>query len=98
MYVLAAACRSAAPFICRDMLSNVKRVAKKIQGSLPIVGLLSRLSAPGGGFDEIVSPSVQQRCCLRHACGFHACWRMWGVLTLRVTLLLLPLLVFVAAA
>lgn len=61
------------------MLANVKRVAKKIQGSLPIVGLLSRLSAPGGGFDEIVSPSVQLRCCFRHACGFHARWRMLGV-------------------
>lgn len=63
------------PFICRDMLANIKRVAKKIQGSLPIVGLLSRLSAPGGGFDEIVSPSVQHSCCLRHA-SMHvgACW------------------------
>jgi hypothetical protein len=39
----------------RDMMANIKRVAKKIQGGLPIVGLLSRLSAPGGGFDEIVS-------------------------------------------
>lgn len=36
-------------------MADIKRVAKKIQGSLPIVGLLSRLSAPGGGFDEIVS-------------------------------------------
>lgn len=42
-------------YYCRDFMSNVKRVAKKIQGGLPIVGLLSRLSAPGGGFDEIVS-------------------------------------------
>lgn len=40
-------------------MGNVKRVAKKIQGSLPIVGLLSRLSAPGGGFDEIVSVVLQ---------------------------------------
>jgi hypothetical protein len=40
---------------CSDPLADVKRIAKKIQGSLPIVGLLSRLSAPAGGFDEIVS-------------------------------------------
>jgi hypothetical protein len=53
----------------RDMMANIKRVAKKIQGGLPIVGLLSRLSAPGGGFDEIVSG-------LNYVWGSHqpACW------------------------
>lgn len=45
--------------IARDVFADIKRVAKKIQGSLPIVGLLSRLSAPGGGFDEIVSAGRQ---------------------------------------
>jgi len=29
------------------------KVAKKIQGSLPIVGLISRLASPQGGFDEL---------------------------------------------
>lgn len=31
---------------------SVKKVARKIQGKLPIVGLLSRLTSPGGGFDD----------------------------------------------
>lgn len=31
------------------------RLAKKIQGSLPIVGLISRLATPEGGFDETVA-------------------------------------------
>ncbi len=30
------------------------KIAKKIQGSLPIIGLVSRLAAPEGGFDELV--------------------------------------------
>jgi 1,3-beta-glucan synthase len=38
-----------------DFGESVKRIAKKIQGALPIVGLLSRLAAPEGGFDETVS-------------------------------------------
>jgi hypothetical protein len=42
--------------LCRDDFgSNVKRIAKKIQGALPVIGLLSRLASPEGGFDEIVS-------------------------------------------
>lgn len=36
-----------------DFLETVKKVGKKIQGSLPIIGLLSRLTAPEGGFGEI---------------------------------------------
>eukprot|EP00878_Enallax_costatus_P017290 GHUV01018158.1.p1 GENE.GHUV01018158.1~~GHUV01018158.1.p1 ORF type:complete len:152 (+),score=28.74 GHUV01018158.1:211-666(+) len=39
-----------------DPFADVKRIAKKIQGALPIVGLLSRLSAPSGGFDEVSYP------------------------------------------
>jgi hypothetical protein len=52
-----------------DMLADIKRVAKKIQGALPIVGLLSRLSAPGGGFDEIVRVQYEWVCI----------WALWGV-------------------
>ncbi|KAF5841799.1 hypothetical protein DUNSADRAFT_11115 [Dunaliella salina] len=32
---------------------SIMRVAKQIQGSLPIVGLLSRLASPEGGFDDL---------------------------------------------
>ncbi|KAF6251625.1 hypothetical protein COO60DRAFT_1298202 [Scenedesmus sp. NREL 46B-D3] len=39
-----------------DPFADIKRIAKKIQGALPIVGLVSRLSSPGGGFDEISYP------------------------------------------
>lgn len=39
-----------------DVFADIKRIAKKIQGALPIVGLVSRLSTPGGGFDEISYP------------------------------------------
>lgn len=31
---------------------NLKRVAKQVQGALPIVGLLSRLTAPAGGIGK----------------------------------------------
>lgn len=34
-------------------MDGVKKIAKKIQGSLPIIGLLSRLTAPEGGFGEV---------------------------------------------
>jgi len=34
----------------------VKKIAKKIQGSLPIIGLVSRLTAPDGGFDDLAYP------------------------------------------
>lgn len=34
---------------CSDFGESVKRVAKQVQASLPIVGLLSRLAAPAGG-------------------------------------------------
>eukprot|EP00878_Enallax_costatus_P024746 GHUV01026431.1.p1 GENE.GHUV01026431.1~~GHUV01026431.1.p1 ORF type:complete len:220 (+),score=46.80 GHUV01026431.1:181-840(+) len=51
---------SATALVCmhtfRDPFADVKRIAKKIQGALPIVGLLSRLSAPSGGFDEVSYP------------------------------------------
>jgi hypothetical protein len=38
-----------------DFGESVKRIAKKIQGGLPVIGLLSRLASPQGGFDELVS-------------------------------------------
>eukprot|EP00877_Chromochloris_zofingiensis_P002865 jgi/Chrzof1/1257/Cz01g46170.t1 len=39
-----------------DFGDSVRRIAKRIQGSLPIVGLLSRLASPEGGFDEVAYP------------------------------------------
>ncbi|GIL42938.1 hypothetical protein Vafri_761 [Volvox africanus] len=36
--------------------NSLKNVAKKVQGALPIVGLVSRLAAPEGGFDELAYP------------------------------------------
>lgn len=36
-----------------DFFTNLKTVAKKVQGALPIVGLVSRLTAAEGGFDEL---------------------------------------------
>ena len=35
-------------------MSSLKSVAKRVQGALPIVGLVSRLAAPEGGFGELV--------------------------------------------
>lgn len=32
---------------------SVRRVVKKVQGALPIIGLLSRLTSPEGGFDAV---------------------------------------------
>jgi hypothetical protein len=46
---------------CRGFGESVKRIAKQVQGALPIVGLLSRLAAPEGGFDELVRPLPVQR-------------------------------------
>ncbi len=43
------------PAYC-SVFDSVKRIAKKIQGALPIVGLISRLATPEGGFDEQVRP------------------------------------------
>lgn len=42
-----------------DIFEGIKRVAKKIQGALPIIGLVSRLATPGGGFDEQVGLGCQ---------------------------------------
>ncbi|KIZ00922.1 hypothetical protein MNEG_7037 [Monoraphidium neglectum] len=39
-----------------DFGESVKRIAKKIQGGLPVIGLLSRLASPQGGFDELAYP------------------------------------------
>lgn len=35
-------------------MDSLKQVGRKVQGGLPIVGLLSRLSSPSGGFDDVV--------------------------------------------
>lgn len=43
-----------------DFFNTVKAVAKKVQGSLPIVGLVSRLAAPEGGFDELAYPEYSR--------------------------------------
>ncbi len=39
-------------------MDAIKRVARQIQGALPVVGLLSRLSSPSGGIgnDIMVMP------------------------------------------
>ena len=39
---------------CRGFVDNVKRVGKQVQGGLPIIGLISRLTSPSGGFDQQV--------------------------------------------
>eukprot|EP00891_Asterochloris_glomerata_P003172 jgi/Astpho2/3172/e_gw1.00052.70.1_t len=43
---------------CRGFAEGVKRVAKQVQGALPLVGLLSRLASPSGGIgrDELAYP------------------------------------------
>eukprot|EP00892_Ulva_mutabilis_P011723 jgi/Ulvmu1/8923/UM005_0014.1 len=41
---------------CRDFVEGIKKLGKSIQGGLPIVGLISRLTAPEGGFDELTYP------------------------------------------
>lgn len=43
-----------------DFLANVARVAKKIQGSLPIIGLISRITSDEGGFDELAYPEYSR--------------------------------------
>jgi len=44
----------------------VQRLAKQVQGALPIVGLLSRLGASGGGIglDELVRTATSHGCLL----------------------------------
>lgn len=39
---------------------QVLKVAKKIQGALPIVGLISRITSTDGGFDELVRPACSK--------------------------------------
>lgn len=39
-----------------SFMDKVKMMAKKVQGSMPIVGLVSRLTSPEGGFDELAYP------------------------------------------
>jgi hypothetical protein len=38
----------------------VKRVAKRVQGALPVIGLLSRLTSPEGGFDGEASATYAE--------------------------------------
>ena len=40
--------------VFRGFVDVVKQFGRKLQGGLPIVGLISRLSSPGGGFDDLV--------------------------------------------
>ena len=42
---------------CCSFGDNIKRVARQVQGALPLVGLLSRLTSPSGGIgkDMLVS-------------------------------------------
>ena len=37
------------------LAAQLGKIAKRVQGALPIVGLLSRLASPSGGFDAVVS-------------------------------------------
>lgn len=39
-----------------NTMSGIGAFFKKVQGALPIVGLVSRLAAPEGGFDELAYP------------------------------------------
>ena len=41
--------------LCRGLFGALFSFGKKVQGSLPIVGLISRLTSPEGGFDEQAS-------------------------------------------
>lgn len=45
--------------LCSGPLQVIRGIARQIQGALPVVGLLSRLSAPSGGIanDVLVSTS-----------------------------------------
>ena len=45
---------------------GLKKLARQVQGVLPVVGLLSRLSAPSGG----IGSDLQARCAPH-------CWIMW---------------------
>ena len=44
----------------RSFGDNIRRVAKQIQGALPLVGLVSRLASPSGGIgkDMLVSQTA----------------------------------------
>jgi hypothetical protein len=39
-----------------SFLASISRMAKKVQGALPIIGLISRLTSDEGGFDELAYP------------------------------------------
>jgi hypothetical protein len=53
----------------RGAFGEIAKIAKKIQGALPIVGLISRLAAPEGGFsDDLVS-------CMQHYAHTVTKWR-----------------------
>lgn len=39
-------------------MDNVAKIGKQVQGGLPIVGLLSRLTSPEGGFDDQVRTRI----------------------------------------
>lgn len=61
---------------CRgSFFDNIKKMAKKVQGALPIVGLISRLTSTEGGFDALVRwGSFSMPCRLAGAASnMHAC-------------------------
>lgn len=60
LWLRRAGCSSTWTF-CRNFGDAVKNVARRVQGALPIVGLLSRLASSSGGIgrDELVRPLFQ---------------------------------------
>ncbi len=44
----------------RSFFDSIKRVAKKVQGALPVVGLVSRLASTEGGFDDLAYPEYSR--------------------------------------
>ena len=44
----------------RGFLDGMMKMAKRVQGALPGVGLLSRLASAEGGFDEMAYPEFSR--------------------------------------
>ncbi|GAX79700.1 hypothetical protein CEUSTIGMA_g7141.t1 [Chlamydomonas eustigma] len=43
-----------------SFFDSIKRVAKQVQGALPVIGLVSRLTSSEGGFDELAYPEYSR--------------------------------------
>lgn len=73
-------CEGACVLLHRGFGESVKRIAKQVQGALPIVGLLSRLATPEGGigFDELVRTKGLTSLSLSFLC-LPSCIRLPGV-------------------